>query len=539
MSSSQNPPTSTAFAAIPTGNSLEVVIGDAAYQLPSSNEGPMEVMLVNGSLAQLFADRVIVEGQTVTVPSQLGSATELPGGITAKPAEATTPYGSDTDEDNNNNDDEDDGSGVGLFAALGGIAGGATSALGGAINSIGSVSTTAMAFAGQGAGAATAFTAPLSGAIGGMSSVVSSFNGIQKSFPGSELKKTAFDTLTSAHTLARQTLNWMKSTQGLVQGFSNLPADVQSKVRARVGEFAKAGGQLEQCRQALETFKDFPWEEAEVPEPTQEPSATNEPTNTESVQSTQISSISHTTTSMISSTQLQSTTQTESTKTTSSQTSTSSSSTPTPTVEVEKTYVICSKQGTPWTSFKNLTENTNVVQGSLARWDNIGSYMCLVKANATQAQIIARSYDFIRSIDVHEGGLEDEEDGAVENFRAVISTPKDDSKPFQSLVSLFFRKTSMRAAGEAVSLVPRTMRSPDPGAPWWKKMLSAPPPSSDEEPLAPSDYPGYLADDTGGAGTTIYILDDGFDISIPVCWLLIRYLNLLTVTGLGFERKGC
>lgn len=43
-------------------------------------------------------------------------------------------------------------------------------------------------------------------------------------------------------------------------------------------------------------------------------------------------------------------------------------------------------------------------------------------------------------------------------------------------------------------------------------MLSAPP-SHDNNP---SNDPAYLADDTGGRGSTIYILDTGFDVNAAV-----------------------
>jgi hypothetical protein len=46
MSSGQSSQASTAPAAIPTGPSLEVLIGDVAYQLPSSDKDPIGVLLM-------------------------------------------------------------------------------------------------------------------------------------------------------------------------------------------------------------------------------------------------------------------------------------------------------------------------------------------------------------------------------------------------------------------------------------------------------------------------------------------------------------
>ena len=91
MSSSQLPRTSTPAAAIPADSSVEVVIDNVAYHLPSPDEGAVEVMLLDGSIAQLMANQVMIGSQSVTIPSDLSSSTELPGGITARPGEATKP----------------------------------------------------------------------------------------------------------------------------------------------------------------------------------------------------------------------------------------------------------------------------------------------------------------------------------------------------------------------------------------------------------------------------------------------------------------
>ncbi|USP82274.1 subtilisin-like protein [Curvularia clavata] len=515
MSSPQSSQTPVASAAIPAGSGVEVMLSNVAYQLPSSSERPMEIMLTNGSVAQLFASRIILEGKTITVPSDINSATELPGGITAKPAEASIPHSSDDDNDNDGHH-----GGGGLFGALGSIASGAKSALGGAINDVGTVSTTAMAFAGGAAGATTGFAGSLTGAIGGTSSLVASFNGIQKSFSGSQLSKSALDTLTGAHSLGRQALNWMKSTENLVQDFPNLPADVQSKLRERVGDFAKKGGQLDQYKQALETFQKFPWEEAKLPNPspTLTPSGTTRPTNTDSVTISQSSSVSQSKTSLKSSTKPQSTTQSESTMT-SSQTSSSSSGTPTPTAETMHEYFISSKEGTDWPNFENLIKNIDVVPKSVIRWDNIGAYMCLAMMNSTQAEEMKQSHDFVETVFLNEADPElgdlDDLDGIVEHFRAVGTQRQHETDLQKAVSSLSSDHSFTKDANSGTSLVSRTMGSPDSSAPWWKKMLSAPPPKSNEAPIAPSLYPGYQADDTGGSGTTIYILDDGFDISLP------------------------
>jgi hypothetical protein len=508
MSSNQPSQHSTAPAAIPTGTSLEAVIAGIGYSLPSSDEDAFEVLMLDGSVAQLFADKVIIGGQTVTLPSGLSSETTLPGGITAKPAEATTPEGND--------DDNGGGGGGGLFGALGGIAKGATSALGGAIDGVGAVTTGALGFAAGTTGAISSLSDPLSGAIGNVGNFVSSLNGIQKSFPGNELTKGAFDTFTGAHQLARQALNWMKSTQNVAQGFANLPADVQSRLKSTAGDFAKNGGALDQCKAAMEAFQDFPWEDAEVPSQTAQPSATEKPTDTASTQSTKATSTAQST-SMQSTTDKASTTQSASSTVTLSQSSSSSSETPTPTAEPTQEYIICTKDGTSWNDFKSLVDTLDGGE-VVGKFDSIRSYMSLAMLNSTQAADIADSHEWIDWIGVHDGGIsEGEREDATEESRAVSVAQTRHTLISDTSESLAIPHPVVLRTHLAPALALRAMGSPVPDAPWWKKMLSAPPPGPDEQPLTPDNYPDYLSDDTGGAGTTIYILDDGFDLATPVC----------------------
>jgi hypothetical protein len=93
-------------------------------------------------------------------------------------------------------------------------------------------------------GAVAKFQPQLSGAIGEMGKFVSSLNGIQQSFPGNEILKGALDTFTGAQNLCRQSLNWMKSTENMVNSFDTLSTGVQKQVKSRCGDFAKAGGVL-------------------------------------------------------------------------------------------------------------------------------------------------------------------------------------------------------------------------------------------------------------------------------------------------------
>lgn len=499
MSSNQPSQASTAPAAISTDISFEAVIGGIGYSLPSSDEDATEVMLLDGSIAQLFADKIIVGDQTVTFPSDLSSDTTFPRGIRAKPAEATTP-------DENDDDNDGGGGGIGaLFGALGGIAKGATSALGGAIGSVDAVTSGALAFAG---GATGAISGPLTGAIGDTSKFVSSLNGIQKSFPGNELTKGAFDTFTHAHQLARQSLNWMKSTQNLAQNFDDLPSDVQSKVKSDAGEFAKAGGTLAQCKTAMEAFQDFPWEEAEVPSQTAQPSATDKPTDTASMQSIKGTSTAQTT-SMQSTTNMTSTTQSASSTVTSSQISSSSSEGPTPTASLNH-YAIISKPGTSYDVFKHFINELDGGAGELAKWDLIKQQMYIARLNISQVSEIPQQHTFIQAIITNT--FDEDVDGSLEGFRAVDSSKLVQAEPFELSVLANQDSWSPTASESKLHLTPRMLLPPDSGAPWWKKIISAPPHDINVPDSGPPFDPPYLADDTLGRGVTVYVLDDGFDI---------------------------
>ncbi|RYO14266.1 hypothetical protein AA0111_g12041 [Alternaria arborescens] len=502
MSSSQPSQASTAPAAIPTAPSLEAVIGGVGYQLPSSDQDAIDVMLQDGSIAQLLANKIIIGSQTVTVPSDLTSETALSDGITAKPGEATEPEEGDDDDDNGG------GGGGGLFGALGGIAKGATSAIGGAIDGVGSVTAGAIGFAGGTVGAAAGLSEPLSGAVGNMGKFVSSLNGIQKSFPGNELTKGALDTFTGAQSLARQSLNWMKSTSNLAQDFPNLPADVQSKLKSTAADFAKDDGPLAQCKAAIEAFRDFPWEEAEVPSQTVDPDTTEKATNTASLQSTQGTSTAQTT-SMKSSTVISSTAMSASSTVTSSQTSSSSSETPTPTPDATKRYGIMSEYGTSWETFKQFITELDGGNGYLAKLDSTQQQIYIAKLNASQVSEIKERYDFIGSVLPYE--FDETIDHSIDEFRAIGQSRSLHTDLGKPPAPKSFMGWSAASLDPVPHLIPRALLPSNPDAPWWKKMLSAPPRDIDVADSGPQFDPPYLADDSLGKGVTIYVLDDGFD----------------------------
>jgi hypothetical protein len=230
--STPTPPTGNSSATLPAVHNLEAVVAGVTYHLPSPDQSPIEVLLADGSIAQLLPDRVIIHNQVLIIPSGLSLVQQLSVGgqtITAQPRASTKPSGGGKGK-------------KGLFGAFAGLVGGTRAAAGG----IGNLGKGALDFASRAGGATAALSSPLSSAIGDVDSVVSSLNGIQEIFPGEEMGQKGLDVFTHVQTLGRQALDQMKSLEGVLPGFSNLPAGAQNSVRTKAGEIAAKGGLLDQ-----------------------------------------------------------------------------------------------------------------------------------------------------------------------------------------------------------------------------------------------------------------------------------------------------
>jgi hypothetical protein len=116
-------------------------------------------------------------------------------------------------------------------------------------------------------------------------------------------------------------------------------------------------------------------------------------------------------------------------------------------------------------------------------------------------------------------------DGSQEEFRAITLADELAKLPTK-------RSPARDKLGPAAGLlqsIRRALLPEDSDAPWWKKVLSAPPRSVDDANGTPKDDPAYKADDSGGKGTTIYVLDDGFDMTLAVWWQNINSLGGMDV----------
>ncbi|KAJ4303824.1 hypothetical protein N0V90_002725 [Kalmusia sp. IMI 367209] len=311
-------------------------------------------------------------------------------------------------------------------------------------------------------------------------------------------------TVRGVQNLGRQASNWLTSTTSLVNGFDGLSEDVRDQVKKNIGEFAGEGGPLGKAGAALKAFEDFPLD-SEMPQ-SQTPTATGEPTNS-AIDQPSGTHTSMDTASQQSSQDLTATQATSTTHQSSSRTSTSSSSATLSGTPSTAQYIIISKNGTPVQTFKDFTQQLDAGTGQLWTWEITAKQMYLTNLTNEQAINLPDTHSFIKFVDIC-GLIDEAYDGSVEEFHALNRTDRfglaQDETPIHDHAKYHDGNESM--------LFKRSL-SLDENAPWWKKMISARPrdltlPNSD-----PSHDPEYISDNSGGRGTTIYILDDGFDLT--------------------------
>lgn len=474
----------------PSASVFDVVIDGLTYSLPNPGQPSIEIMLIDGSMAQLLAGKVTLRGQTLNIPSDLSTTLPITVGgqsITAQPGSSKQP--------DQNNDDDDGGGPFGFLAGIAGIAGGAAKAVGGAATSAASFATGAVGTGGITAGN---LASTFSGAVGSASNVVSTLNGIQKAFPAGQLSRAGMDTFNNAQNLGRDSMAWMQSVGNLIQGFDGLKPDQQQKVRDSIRDYSKPNGPLIKAVHALEAVSEFPWEE-ELPK-TNLPSATARPEPTQSAQVTRssLTESPEATTSKV-------------TETASTTTSSSSSSSALPSsTEQPLPYFFASRWGTPAEKFKDFVQELDGGIGKLEITNYDQAYQTIL--NSTEVEGLKAKYPFLLLAyadiaDPNDIDSEKEQYHAIPKSRNILDSPGGLSVVPESLVT-------EKKAGMGSSLRPRQLLPEDRDAPYWKKMISSP----YQDPLQrdPSQDPPYVRDDIEGRGTTIYVLDDGFDLSYMV-----------------------
>ncbi|KAH7411597.1 peptidase S8/S53 domain-containing protein [Phaeosphaeria sp. MPI-PUGE-AT-0046c] len=464
---------------------IDATIEGTTYQLPHPDQPPIEILLLDGSIAQLFAGKIVLRGQTLEVPSNIPSSQPIAVGgqtVTVHPGESKEPK---------KGDDGDNSSGGGLFAAVGGLIG----AAGSASKSVGNAAVGAVNFASGGTGAAAGQLAgAFAGAASGLSGVVSSLNGIQKAFPLGELSQAGMTSFIGAANLGRSSIDTMRSMGKLLGKFDSLKPDVQQKVRDSLGKFSKPDGDMLKAIEALKAFEKFRWE-AEVPK-TELPSPTAPPDQTKSAENTK-------TTSMQSSRVIASTSAMSS-----STSAASSSATPTSTAR-PLTYYIATKWGNPVETFKKFIQELDGGAGNADVQEHRQTYK--TSLNASHALDLQAKYPFLLYVYTDEGYVGDlDSNNNNEFFHAIPKQNRGEASMSHTNVLHAKRKAPLSVSSR---LLPRNLLPEDQGAPYWKKMVSSP---FRQSPLQPvSMDPPYLADDSGGKDTTIYIIDTGFDVSQP------------------------
>jgi hypothetical protein len=470
------------FAAL---SAVDVTIDGQAYHLPQPSEPPVQIMLLDGSLAQLLAGSIVLRGQTLPIPDGLSSVQHISVGgqsIQAQPGQST--------QQDPATPDGDHGGAGGLFGFLGNIGKSASSAATGMSNAASGAISFASGAADTGGATATKLAGAFSGAANSANGVVASLNGVQKSFPTGGLSRAGMETFTKAQNLGRSSANRMQSMGNMLQGFDSLPTDIQQQVRTNMADFAKPGGQLQLASEAMNALSDFPWE-TEAPK-TDMPSPTATPKASESARATQSAT----------------------TPTSKAATSASSSGSATPTaIKASSTYYIITKAGTSENLFKEFVQELDHGVGKLTFGQYRQTYKTML--NETQAQSLKAKHDFLLVVytDTSSTSSTDQADvGEKEMFHAIPQRREAqlDSQEVKAHLNESKRRKTMLSLPK---LRPRTMLK-DANAPYWKKMISNP---WKQPPLYPTaDDRPYSADDSGGRGTTVYILDDGFDLSQPV-----------------------
>jgi hypothetical protein len=300
----------------------------------------------------------------------------------------------------------------------------------------------------------------------------------------------------------------------MVQGWDGLGADQQQNVRNNIQEYAGLNGPLKQAEQAMRDFSEFPWSKQELPTQTSTGSKTFGGTQTQgiatSVQATK--SVSLQNSQGLTSVQGQSATGT--TTTISSTISASASSSPS---DIPIEHVISSQEGTPLDIFKGFIQTLDGGKGELHTWDMIESQIYTTNINTTMALELPKKHDFILRISANTP-MDETIDGSIEEYRAVNAV----QFPSGSFESLRDRNVIKDARNSSSDIYSRAMNADEPNAPYWKRMISAPPRDVNLPDSDPTRDQSFLADDSGGRGTTIYVLDDGFDIDLPVSLVQVK-----------------
>jgi len=229
---------------------------------------------------------------------------------------------------------------------------------------------------------------------------------------------------------------------------------VQQKVRTEIQQCARSNGPLRPVVKAMNALSQYPWKaEAPTSRPTQKPQRRG--------------------------------------------------TTPTPEDEPQP-WIFAAKWKTPIEKFKTFVQELDEGAGSL-EIDDI-SQVYRTSLTSAQAEGLQDKYPFL---ELAYANVVSPDDPELENeeFHAVPRAPIKTGARSESTSHLQDLQNNTEAYQPIAA---RKLLPADKDAPYWKKMIGSPfQPVFQSEP---KDDPPYMHDDSEGKGTTIYVLDDGFDL---------------------------
>lgn len=246
----------------------------------------------------------------------------------------------------------------------------------------------------------------------------------------------------------------LSSMQKLLKGLPTLRDAATQNVKKYWLRYVATGGGLLALDQSIQKLKDYSWDDALV--------ATKTATSTTASE----------------------------TKTTSG---TSTTSTESPTAS---SYFITTKRGTSLTKFKAFVHGLDGGAGTQIAYSEVDHQGYVTDLTVAQLATV-KALPFIRTVSYNIPVTELEDD---EDFRAVPN--RAFSPEFDEIHDVTNHKSSKLLSQRAIAQSPRSNSGSH------LKMIS-----SDKTGKPTEDY---LFDDTLGKGTTIYVIDTGYDLSKPV-----------------------
>jgi hypothetical protein len=181
--------------------------------------------------------------------------------------------------------------------------------------------------------------------------------------------------------------------------------------------------------------------------------------------------------------------------------------------ETKITHFLCTKEGTTVETFEKFINDLDggVGRATIPDFDLVGHQSYVTSLTPSQPDAV-RQLDFILTISPWVFDLREVEEEPDEFYQ--VQTRQPFSQKHQESDKSNGTERSVRDYRR------RAMTHTGPTTPYWKKMIAQPPSRFSNG----SSTFTALADDSGGKGTTIYIVDDGFDLDVEVFYMIEVYV---------------